>query len=185
MDNNNNIMNQPLTSGADAGDSMSQTSSQGRSRLQGSLLDRIRAQRSRDDGAAPAEQGQMIVGPGPMAPSQISIPTYRDHITANNTTNNNMMNSAMTSTNDMSELGSSSMMSTIGFGSAFAPQNGVSSEALLGNHNQQQGGGGGDYSMTVYFKTFVMDVYSLFQSLPVWAQVVLIIFLVFLVIKWI
>jgi hypothetical protein len=178
----NNYMHQPLTEGGfEGGDSHSQTSNQSRSGLSGSLLDRIRAQRSQgQQGEGAAELGQIIVGPGyPSAPSQISVPTYRDH-------NDPTMNPTA-SHNDMSELGASSMMSTVGFGSGFAPATqgrSMMGESLLGDHprhaESQQ-----EYSMTQYFQTFVMDVYSLFRSLPVFAQGVLVIFLVFLVIKWI
>jgi hypothetical protein len=189
----NNYMHQPLTEG-DGGDNHSQTSNQSRSNLSGSLLDRIRAQRSRDQqGGDAAELGQMIVGPAydPLTPTQISVPTYRDHDDAM------MMNPMMASHNNsnMSELGASSMMmSTVRFGSGFvAPptsqqqgrNNNMMVESLLGDDYPRHAESQHTYSMTQYFQTFVMDVYSSFRSLPVWAQGVLIIFLVFLVIKWI
>lgn len=147
---------------------MSQNSNNSRSKLSGSLLDRIRAQRGEGEQAA-APQGQMIVGPDPMTPSQISIPNYGPPV----------IPATMQSTTDVSELGSSSMMSG-GFGLG---GDGMMNESLLGppqpmNHNSH-------YSMTGYFQTFVMDVYGLFRSLPILAQVVLLVFLIVLVIKWI
>ena len=175
-------MHQPLNdSGMDGGDASSQTSGQSRSKLSGSLLDRIRAQRGQEkQGGDGTELGQMIVGPAySSTPSQISVPTYRNH-------DNTMMNSTV-SHNDMSDLGASSMMSTVPFGSGFAPPaalgRNMMGESLLGDY-QRPAESHQEYSMTQYFQTFVMDVYSLFQSLPVLAQIVLVIFLVFLVIKW-
>ena len=109
----------------------------------------------------------MIVEPT-TAPSQITIPNYGPSMNPD------------ASTADMSELGSSSMMSGGGyFGGAPASPGGMG-ESLLGaqpDNNSQP------YSMTEYFQTFVMDVYGLFRSLPVYAQVPLVIFLIFLVIK--
>ena len=171
-------MNEPLNH-HDGGDSMSQTSNQSRSKLSGSLLDRIRAQRG--EGPNPP-QGQMIIGPDP-TPSQISIPNYGPASTTHMTSSN------MMSTADLSELGSSSMMSAGGGGGGFGGRDysspGDMNESLLGGQQQQAYGNSQEYSMGGYFQTFVMDIYGLFRSLPIIAQLILIIFLLFLVIKWI
>lgn len=58
---------------------------------------------------------------------------------------------------------------------------GVSSEALLGNQQNPDS----QYSMGEYFKTFVMDIYNMFRSLPIWLQIPLLILMFYLVIKWI
>ena len=92
--------------------------------------------------------------------SKISIPNYGP--------------ATMTSTTDLSELGTSSMMSG-GFGGG---AEGGMNESLLGGPPQQ-----GNYSMAEYFQTFVLDVYGLFRSLPILAQIILLVFLLFLVIK--
>lgn len=180
MDNGNN-MNQSLTGGGgvDNTDNMSHASSQSRSKLSGSLLDRIRAKQSGGSvTGADQPQGQMIVGPDP-TPSQISIPSYSP--TMNNASNNATGHNPAAS-NDFSELGTSSMMSGLGFGAAQGGQEGGISESLLGG-DQQYRESDPHYSMGNYFQTFVMDVYSLFRSMPVWAQVIVLALMIFLVIK--
>ena len=183
MDNaNNNSMNQ---GGAD-GDNMSQASSQSRSNLNGSLLDRIRAKQSGSVSGDQQQQGQgqMIVPPAQPTPSQISIPNYSP-----------TMNTAATghnpaASNDFSELGASSFLSSgLGFGAAHHGEEGGISESLLGGYNaedpngQDNNNGTEPYSMGNYFQTFVMDVYNLFRSMPVWAQVIVLVLTVFLVHK--
>lgn len=208
MDNQNQNTNQS-TSMMDNTDNLSQASSQSRSKLSGSLLDRIKAQQQnlqQGGGGSIGQQqrqGQMIVGPDPATPSQITIPNYGP---------NNQP--PMHASNEFSDMGSSSMMTASGFGGATGAFGGASgaspnqnqggglmsmsgggggagggggggmSEALLGNSHQQQLRDE-NYSMSNYFQTFVIDMYNLFRRLPVWAQVILIVFLLFLVIKWI
>ena len=47
---------------------------------------------------------------------------------------------------------------------------------IIGSNNN----GGGEYSMTEYFHTFVMDIYNLFRSLPIPAQGLLVIVLLWI-----
>jgi len=200
MDNQNQNTNQ-----MDNTDNLSQASSHSRSKLSGSLLDRIKAQQQNlqqggSIGHAQQPQGQMIVGPDPETPSQITIPNYSPGH------NNNNHPQPMHASNDFSDMGSSSMMTASGFGAgsgAFggggaSPNQGGEggllsmsggggggmSEALLGNSQQQQHRDD-NYSMIGYFQTFVIDMYSLFRRFPVWAQVIIVVFLLFLVVKWI
>lgn len=184
MDNaNNNSMNQ---GGAD-GDNMSQASSQSLSNLNGSLLDRIRAKQSGSvsgDQQPQQDQGQMIVPPAQPTPSQISIPNYSP-----------TMNTAATghnpaASNDFSELGASSFLSSgLGFGGAnHGGEEGGISESLLGGYTAENDQHNTNretdpYSMGNYFQTFVMDVYNLFRSMPVWAQAIVLVLTVFLVYK--
>lgn len=179
MDNaNNTSMNQ---GGAD-GDNMSQASSH--SRLNGSLLDRIRAKQSGSVSGDQPPPGQMIVPPAQPTPSQISIPNYSPTRTSAATGHN------PAASNDYSELGSSSLLSSgLGFGGTGHGEEGGMSEGLLGAYNasdpngESSGSGANQYSMSNYFQTFVMDVYNLFRSMPVWAQVIVLVLMVFLVIK--
>ena len=132
-------------------------------------------------------------------PTQISIPTYSP-VPTNNIILSQPPQPAMNNA-DYSELGSSSMFSTVwgGFAAPSASQQrpfgddenndnggmnmnqnnifGTASESLLQHESQQQ------YSMGQYFQTFVMDVYNLFRTLPVWVQVVLVAVMIFLVYK--
>lgn len=191
MDNGN--PNSSTTGGGGGGgvdgDNMSQASSQSRSsNLNGSLLDRIKAKQAGGSGTGVEQQtqGQMIVEPA--APTQISIPNYNPTMTNNGGGGAGAGTGAGTeaghniaASNDFSELGASSMMSGLGFGAAQGGgvEGGISESLLGGEHRE----GDPNYSMGNYFQTFVMDVYNLFQSIPVWAQVIVLALMIFLVVK--
>jgi hypothetical protein len=55
-----------------------------------------------------------------------------------------------------------------------------SSESLL---SEQVGSLNREYSMTAYFKMFVIDIYSLFRSMPVPAQIFTVVFLIWILWK--
>lgn len=189
MDNGN--PNSSTTGGGGGGgvdgDNMSQASSQSRSsNLNGSLLDRIKAKQAGGSGTGVEQQtqGQMIVEPA--APTQISIPNYNPTMTNNGgggagTGAGTEAGHNIAASNDFSELGASSMMSGLGFGAAQGGgvEGGISESLLGGEHRE----GDPNYSMGNYFQTFVMDVYNLFQSIPVWAQVIVLALMIFLVVK--
>ena len=154
-------MQEPLTGGDDAG---SQRSSSG-----ASLLDRIRAQRAQQGGAAPAStiqvpqynpvaQEQNFAGGGPAA-------------TADPSTSSNFFSSAWNNISESMESGMASLQQE-GYES--------SDQALLPPSYEV---GEEDYSMTNYFMTFVNDVYKSFLGLPLLVRLTMIFALLFTAFK--
>lgn len=178
-DNNNSNMNQPLSGGGGGGgddvDSVSQTSQSSRSRRSGSLLERIQAQRTREQ--QPQQREGSSAGPGGRSQGSNSSAPTPSHITI---PNYSPATQRQESTGDIGNFGVIS--DSNGWGgvmSSGVEEGGVSSEALLGDHRDPHS----QYSMAEYFKTFVLDVYNLFVSLPIWIQIPLLGLMIFLVIK--
>ena len=148
-------MNEPLVPGDD------NEESQGLHRSS-SLLERIRAQRERE-AASSSEENNVYVQPSNTGP--VNIPNYAP-----------IANDAVGSGGDPAgasswSSGLSNFSMNFGGGAGGAP--GGSTQGLL----SPDGSSPDNYSMTEYFHTFVMDIYGLFRSLPIPAQAVLVVFL--------
>ena len=150
-------MNEPLVPGDD------NEESQGLHRSS-SLLERIRNQRERE-AASSEEQNNGYVEPGNTGP--VNIPNYAP--IANDAMGSGREPAAASSWS--SRLSSFSM--NFGGGGVAAGAPGGSTQGLL----SPDGSSPDNYSMTGYFYTFVMDIYGLFRSLPIPAQAVLVVFL--------
>ena len=172
--NSTDDLSNPLSGGG--GDIASQASQ--RSGL--SLLERIQAQRNREQQSAAAESSAL----SPNTPQQIQVPKYNP-VPSNNANNDpsppptsgNLFSSAWNTISAGMEQGMASI-----------PQpdqefDGGTRDALLSPSSTHSDITGGDYSMSGYFLTFVRDMYGLFQSLPVWARWVVCLFLLYIAIK--
>jgi hypothetical protein len=154
-------MNEPLVPGNE-----NEEESQQALHRSPSLLERIRSQRERET-ASSEEQNNDIettstTGPGP---GPVNIPNYAP-----------IANDAMGGGGEPAAASSwSSGLSSfsMNFGGAGAGAPGGSNQGLL----SPDGSSPENYSMTEYFNTFVMDIYGLFRSLPIPAQAVLVVFL--------
>jgi hypothetical protein len=151
-------MNEPLVPGDD------NEESQGLHRST-SLLERIRAQRERE-AASPEEQNNVYAEPSTTGP--VNIPNYAP--IANDAVGSGGEPAAASS---WSSGFSNFSMNFGGSGGAAAGAPGGSNQGLL----SPDGSSPDNYSMTGYFYTFVMDIYGLFRSLPIPAQAVLVVFL--------
>jgi hypothetical protein len=152
-------MNEPLVSGDDNEDE-----SQGLHRSS-SLLERIRAQRERE-AASSEEQNNVYVKTNNTGPVNI-VPNYAP--ISNDAVGGGGEAAAASS---WSSGFSSFSMNFVGGGAA-AGAPGGSTQGLL----SPDGSSPDNYSMTEYFYTFVMDIYGFFRSLPIPAQAVLVVFL--------
>jgi len=190
--NTNQQQQQQDGGGTTTGDNMSQASSHSRSKLSGSLLDRIRAKQQAGENGSVSGQGQMIVEPA-ATPSHISIPNYNptattstsNYYNTNQNTNASTTHHNLNVSHDMSELGSSSLLTSSGMlenfiGGGEGGVGGGLGQSLLGSDHQV---GDPNYSMQNYFQTFVMDVYNLFISMPLLAQIIVLVTMLFLVYK--
>lgn len=140
----------------------------------GSLLERIRAQRDQEEAllqnsnAVPANESNQAPPPTNMDMSDNENNTNASNISSFSVMNyfGGESNGLMSSTNPDNDL-SEGLLS--------------SQEAGMGNATsipQSE-----EYSMKQYFLTFVMDMYVLFQKMPVYGQAISVIFLLWLVIK--
>jgi hypothetical protein len=157
-------MNEPLVSEDD-----NEESQQGLHRST-SLLERIRAQREREAASSEEQNNNhnddVETNTGP----PVNIPNYAPIA-------NDAMGGggepAAASSSWSSAFSSFSMNFGGGGGAAGAPGGSSTTQGLL----SPDGSSPDNYSMTEYFNTFVMDIYGLFRSLPILAQAVLVVFL--------
>jgi hypothetical protein len=151
-------MNEPLVPGND------NEESQGLHRSS-SLLERIRAQREQEAASSEEQNNHVETNTRP-----VNIPNYAP--IANDAVGGGGEHAAASSWS--SGFSSFSMNFSGGGGggdAAGAPRG--STQGLL----TPDGSSPDNYSMTEYFYTFVMDIYGLFRSLPIPAQAVLVVFL--------
>jgi hypothetical protein len=146
-------MNEPLVPGDDSEES------QGLHRSS-SLLERIRAQREREAASSEEQNNHVETNSGP-----VNIPNYTP------IANDAVGGGGETAVASSWSSGFSMNFGGGGGGAAGAP--GGSTQGLL----SPDGSSPDNYSMTEYFYTFVMDIYSLFRSLPIPVQAVLVVFL--------
>jgi hypothetical protein len=166
MIRSNSDLNESLTGGGGGGgdDSASQSSQ----RSGASLLERIQAQRNRE--AAQAGTGNAV------PTQQIQVPQY-DRVAQQENGDGDLGNSSFFSNawNNISESMENGMASL-----QVAEEGDGMDDALLApssNHGDRE------YSMTGYFTTFIMDVYNMFLSLPVWGRGIIVIVLLYIAIK--
>jgi hypothetical protein len=153
-------MNDQLLPGGD--DAYSSQASQSLQRSS-SLLERIRAQRERETRAA--------------AESSITDVEMNDnHIPGQNFTPS--ATDAMGGGGNGSAASSSFDFSNFQFNFA-GDQQGEASQGLLSSE-ENYGVSPNEYTMTAYFRMFVMDVYNFFRSLPIPVQAFLIVFLIWI-----
>jgi hypothetical protein len=153
-------MNEQLLPGGD--DAYSSQASQSLQRSS-SLLERIRAQRERETRAA-AESSITDVE---MNDSNLPGPNYTP--IAVDAMGGGGNGSAASSSFDFSNF-------QFNFG---GDQQGEASQGLLSSE-ENYGVSPNEYSMTAYFRMFVMDVYNFFRSLPIPVQAFLIVFLIWI-----
>jgi hypothetical protein len=153
-------MNEQLLPGGD--DAYSSQASQSLQRSS-SLLERIRAQRERETRAA-AESSITDVE---MNDSNLPGPNYTP--IAMDAMGGGGNGSAASTSFDFSNF-------QFNFG---GDQQGEASQGLLSSE-ENYGVSPNEYSMTAYFRMFVMDVYNFFRSLPIPVQAFLIVFLIWI-----
>lgn len=146
-----------------------------------SLLERIRAQRERE--AAAERESTSNYNNGADVESNTSTSTGPVNIPNYDPIVNDAVGGGGGDPGTSSSFGFSGF--SMDFGGFGNDQRGESSQSLLAEHEQENAGisSDGSYSMSGYFRMFVMDVYLFFRSLPIPVQAFLIVFLLWVVWK--